>query len=130
MKQIFYTLLVCILCITTSFADEKHAVKIGQQKAKEAKMRTYFEKLKVSMPDSYEVISSYFKARTCADNFYAHTTKKDIARFVSSASFGILLFIKGTGNDKAYDQMLNLYRVMHCSGFGDAQMALDYVLDR
>ncbi len=73
--------------------------------------------MKTNFPGVYDVVTDYFQAKTCKEDFIKDVSVKEIKKFTMTSQYGILIGLKyqDTPITKAdYLTLISSYKVMNC----------------
>jgi hypothetical protein len=113
-KRILSAMLLASITITGAIADETKTKDLsGHYKNSKEMMAD----MKTNFPGVYDVVTDYFQAKTCKEDFIKDVSVKEIKKFTMTSQYGILIGLKyqDTPITKAdYLTLISSYKVMNC----------------
>ena len=117
MKKI---ILASLLLVGGLYANDATRQEVIQKDYKNTK--EMMSDMKQQLPVVYNVISSYFQAKTCSEDITDKITIKQIRNFAAGVQFGTLIDLKFRDDVLSrahYDSFIHGYKFMQCGNADD-----------
>ncbi len=116
MKKILGAVLVAAITTTGAIANETKNVDL---KTNYNGTKEMMNDLKKILPDEHDIITDYFKAKTCKEDITKNVSMNEIREFTTTKQYGFLIALKFNAKESIiartnYDALINAYKAMNC----------------
>lgn len=113
-KRILSAILLAAITTTGAIANDTKTTSLtGDYKNTKEMMAD----MKTDLPAVYDIVTDYFQAKTCQEDFIKHVSVKEIREFTTTVQYGFLVGLKYQDSPimKAnYLTLTSAYKAMNC----------------
>lgn len=108
-----------LIAASVMFGANANEMKTLDLKSNYKNTKELMEDTKKNYSSYAEIITDYFQAKTCKEDFTKTVSMKEIVGFVNAYQFNVLAELKYKSQESIlartnYDALINAYKVMNC----------------